>query len=133
VGAINWNTVANYVVIAAVPDPARTGAEQPADHRGLYHHDERHLGLGQLARRLQSRGLHRQRLYRIDHQLGDTHGSVTGLTFNSGDLVANTTYYLRVGSLWNGTTDYANTTPASTSTLTSLLTASSLQVYRATP
>src|SRR5262249_43950595 len=47
-------------------------------------------------------------------------GTATGLTFNSGQLVGNTTYYVRVGSLWNGTTNYSST--LSTSTLASLLT-----------
>ena len=48
-------------------------------------------------------------------------GTLTGLTLNSAELAADTTYFVRVGSLWNGTTNYANTTRASTSTLTSLL------------
>ena len=48
--------------------------------------------------------------------------SVTTLTFNSGTLSANTTYFVRVGTLGSGTTTYANTTPSSTSTLTSPIT-----------
>src|SRR5262249_2287737 len=50
-----------------------------------------------------------------------TIGTLTGLTFNSGDLVSNTTYYVRVGSLWNGTTAYSPTVPQSSSTLTNYL------------
>src|SRR6185295_15553965 len=49
-------------------------------------------------------------------------GTLTGLTFNANSLAGNTTYYVRVGSLWNGTTNYSST--LSTSTLTSLLTGS---------
>src|SRR6185436_7042620 len=49
-------------------------------------------------------------------------GTLTGLTFNSGDLAGNTTYYVRVGSLWTGTTNYSST--LSTSTLASLVTGS---------
>src|SRR6185295_9172318 len=48
-------------------------------------------------------------------------GTLTGLTFNANSLAGNTTYYVRVGSLWSGTTNYSST--LSTSTLTSLLTA----------
>ena len=54
--------------------------------------------------------------------------SITTLTFNSGQLSPNTTYFVRVGSLSGGATSYANTTPASTSTLTSLIT--STQAYQ---
>ena len=50
-----------------------------------------------------------------------TDGNVTTLTFNNGQLTANTTYFVRVGSLWSGTTSYANTNPSSTSTLTNLI------------
>lgn len=48
-------------------------------------------------------------------------GSATSLVIGSASaLTENTTYYLRVGSLWNdGTTTYANTVPASTTTLAS--------------
>ena len=53
--------------------------------------------------------------------------SVTTLTFTSGALFANTTYFVRVGSLGGGTTAYANTTPISTSTLASPIT--NLLVY----
>src|SRR5207245_1403911 len=38
-------------------------------------------------------------------------------------LFPNTTYYLRVGALYNGATVYANTAPASTSTLANLVSA----------
>ena len=48
-----------------------------------------------------------------------TDGTVSTLTFNPASLAANTTYFVRVGSLWNGATSYANTSPLSTSTLTS--------------
>lgn len=45
-----------------------------------------------------------------------TSGSATGLTVVS--LSASTSYYMRVGSRWtDGTTTYANTSPASTTTL----------------
>ncbi|GAG37008.1 unnamed protein product, partial [marine sediment metagenome] len=39
------------------------------------------------------------------------------LTLTVTELLSNTTYYLWAGALWFGTTDYALTTPASTSTL----------------
>jgi hypothetical protein len=57
--------------------------------------------------------------------------SLSTLSFNAGDLTANTTYWLRAGSLWaGGTTSYANTTPVSTSTLVDLLTSPMIsQVY----
>jgi hypothetical protein len=45
-----------------------------------------------------------------------TVGTSTTLTFDP-NLSANTTYYVRVGSLWNGATTYADASPASTSTL----------------
>src|SRR5205085_11316597 len=48
-------------------------------------------------------------------------GSLTSLTFNQAQLAPNTTYFVRVGSLWNGATTYADTVPGSTSTLTSSL------------
>jgi hypothetical protein len=54
--------------------------------------------------------------------------SITTLTFNIGQLAPNTTYFVRVGSLASGTTAYTNTTPSSTSTLTSLL--SSVNIYQ---
>src|SRR5208283_904701 len=56
----------------------------------------------------------------------------TTLTFNYGTLNPNTTYYIRVGSLWNGSTDYALTAPQSTSTLTNLINPSVLSVSSTT-
>ena len=44
-------------------------------------------------------------------------GTLGGLSFNVNDLAGNTTYYVRVGSLWNGTTNYSST--LSTATLAS--------------
>src|SRR5262249_46537727 len=55
-----------------------------------------------------------------------TSGTLGSLTVTG--LGADTTYYLRVGSLWNGTTNYAPSVPASTSTLTNLLSPSVLNV-----
>src|SRR5262249_46990678 len=55
-------------------------------------------------------------------------GSLTTLTFTAGDLSPNTTYFIRVGSLWNGTTSFALTQPPSTSTLTTALTPQLYQV-----
>ena len=49
-------------------------------------------------------------------------GNATALTFNAGSLSANTTYWLKVGALYNGATSYGFTAPVSTSTLTSLIT-----------
>ena len=49
-------------------------------------------------------------------------GTVSTLTFNPASLAANTTYFVRVGALYNGATSYALTTPQSTSTLTSPIT-----------
>ncbi|PCI36618.1 MAG: hypothetical protein COB53_08925, partial [Elusimicrobia bacterium] len=46
---------------------------------------------------------------------------VTGLTVEG--LNFNTTYYLQAGALWAGSTSYANTTPLSTSTLVTFVTA----------
>jgi len=43
-------------------------------------------------------------------------------------LSANTTYYLRVGAVYPGTTSYANTVPSSLSTLTNLV--SAVQIYQ---
>src|SRR5204863_6824316 len=57
-----------------------------------------------------------------------TNGNLTDLSFNLGALAPNTTYFVRVGALYNGATSYADTVPASTSTLTSLITGS--QFYR---
>src|SRR4029077_3108538 len=52
-----------------------------------------------------------------------TNTGATTLTVSSAtNLAPNTTYYLRIGALYNGATTYINTVPASTSTLTSLLT-----------
>ena len=48
-----------------------------------------------------------------------TDGTMNGLTFNAAQLSPNTTYFVRVGALYNGATAYALTTPLSTSTLTS--------------
>ena len=53
---------------------------------------------------------------------------LTSLTFNAGTLLPNTTYWIKVGALYNGATSYGFTTPVSTSTLTSLVT--NAQVYR---
>src|SRR5262249_13484753 len=47
-------------------------------------------------------------------------------------LNPDTTYYLRVGSLWNGTTNYAPTVPASTSTLTNFISPTTLGVTSTT-
>jgi hypothetical protein len=52
-------------------------------------------------------------------------GAVTGLLVTA--LNPNTTYFVRVGSLWNGTTNYAASVPASTSTLTAPITGA--QIY----
>jgi len=106
-----------------LPGPAPTNPQIT----GLYHHHERHLG-----------SVVSYSGYSLEASTANDftgtlitsttpNGSLTGLTFNANDLVANTTYYLRVGSLWNGTTAYADTTPASTSTLASLLSGSSLR------
>ena len=57
-----------------------------------------------------------------------TNTSALTLTFNNGQLLANTTYFARVGALYNGATTYLNTVPTSTSTLTSLIQAA--QVYQ---
>jgi len=54
-----------------------------------------------------------------------TDGTSTSLSPQS--LIPNTTYFVRVGSLWNGATTYALTTPISTSTWVDLLTNS--QIY----
>ncbi len=43
------------------------------------------------------------------------------LSFDTGQLTANTTYYLRAGALYGPATAYALTTPTSTSTLTTFL------------
>jgi hypothetical protein len=56
-----------------------------------------------------------------------TNGSATTLTFNLGTLNPDTTYFIRVGSLWNGATTYSATQP-STSTLTNLINPSVLSV-----
>ena len=56
-----------------------------------------------------------------------TNTSALTLTFNNGQLVPNTTYFVRIGALYNGATTYINTIPSSTSTLTSLISAA--QVY----
>src|SRR5229473_6467152 len=47
-------------------------------------------------------------------------GTAATLTFPN-NLVGNTTYYVRIGSLWSGATSYANTSPPSTSTLADLV------------
>src|SRR5262249_15983224 len=47
-------------------------------------------------------------------------------------LSPDTTYFLKVGSLWNGATSYANTVPSSTSTLTNLISPSTLGVSSTT-
>ena len=49
-----------------------------------------------------------------------TDGTVATLSYDPGDLAANTTYFMRIGALYNGATTYINTVPSSTSTLTSL-------------
>ena len=41
---------------------------------------------------------------------------LTSLTFNAGTLATNTTYWIKVGALYNGATSYGFTTPVSTST-----------------
>src|ERR1019366_3581698 len=57
-----------------------------------------------------------------------TNITASTLTFNLGQLAANTTYFVRVGALYSGSTVYANTVPSSTSTLTSLITVD--QIYQ---
>src|ERR1019366_8856828 len=57
-----------------------------------------------------------------------TNITASTLTFNLGQLAANTTYFVRVGTLYSGSTVYANTVPQSTSTLTSLITVD--QIYQ---
>src|SRR5678815_5251425 len=51
-----------------------------------------------------------------------TNTSALTLTFNSGQLTANTTYFVRIGALFGGATTYIDTVPPSTSTLTNLIT-----------
>src|SRR6185295_17907934 len=48
--------------------------------------------------------------------------NASSLAFDFGTLAPNTTYFGRVGALYDGATTYAPTVPASTSTLTSLIT-----------
>lgn len=48
-------------------------------------------------------------------------GAASALTI--GSLAANTTYFLRVGAVWSGSTFYADVSPASTATLAALPTA----------
>jgi len=50
------------------------------------------------------------------------------MTFNLGTLAPDTTYFVRIGGLNGGTTSYAPTAPASTSTLTNLLSPTLLSV-----
>src|ERR1019366_645271 len=59
-----------------------------------------------------------------------TNNALSTLTFYSGALNPNTTYFVRVGSLFGGTTSYAPTSPISTSTLTSPL--NNVQPYQVT-
>ena len=54
--------------------------------------------------------------------------NTSATAFATAALSPDTTYYIRVGALYNGTTAYANTTPASTSTLTSPVT--NAQIYQ---
>src|SRR5258706_14591359 len=50
-----------------------------------------------------------------------TNTSATSLTVSSAaNLAPDTTYFVRIGALYNGATTYINTVPASTSTLASL-------------
>src|SRR3954465_5294582 len=56
-------------------------------------------------------------------------GNAVTLTVNATSLAANTTYWIKVGALYNGATSYAFTTPASTSTLTSFITAQFYRTY----
>ena len=58
-----------------------------------------------------------------------TNTSAVTLTYNNGQLSANTTYFVRIGALYSGATTYNNTVPSSTSTLTNLL--QNAQVYQA--
>jgi len=51
-----------------------------------------------------------------------SNGNATSLSLIPGTLLPNTTYYVRVGALWGGTTNYVTAVPASTSTLASLIT-----------
>ena len=51
-----------------------------------------------------------------------TDGTLATLSYNPGDLAANTTYFVRIGALYGGATSYINTVPSSTSTLTSPIT-----------
>src|SRR5207302_7200704 len=62
-----------------------------------------------------------------------TNTRATTLTVSSAaNLAPDTTYFVRIGALYNGATTYANTVPASTSTLASLVTNSQIfQVFSA--
>jgi len=57
-------------------------------------------------------------------------GTLTTLQVSG--LGPNTTYYLRVGSLWNGTTNYADTVPASALTLAVLTTGTPTRPFEIT-
>ena len=124
VGGLNWNNVPNYVTPAGSPATTVAGGAPTSPLITNVYVSSLTATWGSVA----SPSGYSLEVSTMSNFTGTIISSVTpngtsmGLSFNPGQLSANTTYFARVGALYNGATSYALTTPQSTSTLTSPIT-----------
>jgi hypothetical protein len=115
VGGVNWDSVSNYVVAGStitLPGPAPTNPIISA----VYLSSITVTWGGVSADDGYSADAFRDPGFTIPAGSSVTvNGAATGLALQG--LTANTTYYLRVGSLYDDATNYAFTTPVATATL----------------
>src|SRR5262249_34350164 len=129
-GAINWNNAVNYVTFGSTRTDAGP-APSPVNVSAVYITSAT-ITYGTVAG---SQG------YELDASSTNfTTGAVLSSSTASNalgtltvfGLSPDTTYYFRVGSLWNGATSYAPSVPTSTSTLTNYISPSTLGVSSTT-
>src|SRR5437773_4231397 len=125
-GAINWNNVINYVTFGSTRTDAGP-APSPVNISNVYITSIT-VNYGTVGG---SGG------YELDASSTNFVGGVTLSSITTTGSLASltvlalnpdTTYFLKVGSLWNGATSYTLSAPSSTSTLTNLISPSQLSV-----
>ena len=127
-GAINWDGVVNFVTPTGSPATTGAGAAPNNPQITNVYLSSMSVTWGSVA----SPSGYSLEVSTMANFTGTIISSVTadgtmsGLSFNLGQLAADTTYFARVGALYNGATSYAFTTPQSTSTLTSSVTGSQI-------
>jgi len=123
-GAINWNNVVNYAAIGSTmtsSGPAPTNVQITAVYvSSITATWSAESGANGYSLEASTAAWPNSYVGNVSSVTFDASRST--LTFNLGQLAANTTYFVRVGSLWNGATSYPLTPLPSTSTLTTPIT-----------